>query len=73
MQWTRHERPLYAGIYTSDLYKEEAGTKTYPPGKLVRAIEAARGAKPGGIVIFAAGTLKREGLWPQLEAIFQEV
>jgi uncharacterized lipoprotein YddW (UPF0748 family) len=71
MEWTRHERPLYAGIYTSDLYKEESGTKTYPPAKLVRAIEAARAAKPDGIVIFAAGTLKSQGLWPQLEAVFR--
>jgi uncharacterized lipoprotein YddW (UPF0748 family) len=71
MEWTRHERPLYAGIYTSDLYKEEAGTKTYPPAKLTRAIEAARAAKPDGIVIFSAGSLKSQGLWPQLEAAFK--
>jgi len=71
MEWTRHERPLYAGIYTSDLYKEESGTKTYPPAKLVRAIEAARAAKPDGIVIFAAGSLKSQGLWPHLEDIFK--
>ena len=72
MEWTGHERPVYAGIYTSDLYKEEAGTRTYPPAKLVRAIEAARAATPGGIAIFAAGSLKSQNLWPQLEAIFQE-
>jgi uncharacterized lipoprotein YddW (UPF0748 family) len=71
MEWTRHERPLYVGIYTSDLYKEESGTKTYPPAKLARAIEAARAAKPDGIVIFAAGSLKSQGLWPHLEDIFK--
>ena len=72
LEWTRHERPLYAGIYTSDLYKEESGTHTYPPAKLVRAIEAARAAKPDGIVIFAAGSLKSQGLWPQLEDVFRQ-
>jgi hypothetical protein len=71
MEWTQHEKPLYAGIFTSDLYKEEAGTRTYPAAKLVRAIEAARAAKPEGIVLFSAGTLKTQGLWPQLEAIFE--
>lgn len=71
MEWTGHEKPLCAGIFTSDLYKEEAGTRTYPAAKLVRAIEAARAAKPEGIVIFSAGTLKAQGLWPQLEAIFE--
>ena len=72
MEWTGHERPLYAGIYTSDLYKEEAGTGTYPPAKLVRAIEAARAAGPGGIAIFSAGSLRSQNLWPQLEAVFRE-
>jgi uncharacterized lipoprotein YddW (UPF0748 family) len=71
MEWTRHERPLYAGIYTSDLYTEEAGSRTYPPIKLVHAIEAARAAKPDGIVIFSAGSLKSQGLWTQLEDVFQ--
>lgn len=71
MEWTRHERPLYAGIYTSDLYKEEAGTKTYPPAKLVRVIEAARAAKPDGIVIFSAGSLKNQDLWTHLEDVFK--
>jgi uncharacterized lipoprotein YddW (UPF0748 family) len=71
LEWTRHERPLYAGIYTSDLYKEEASSRTYPPGKLVRAIEAARAAKPDGIVIFSAGSLRSQNLWPQLEAVFK--
>ena len=41
-----------------------------PPEKLVRAIEAARRAQPDGIVIFAAGSLKREKLWPALEGAF---
>jgi uncharacterized lipoprotein YddW (UPF0748 family) len=71
MEWTGHERPLYAGIFTSDLYKEEAGTKTYPPAKLARAIEAARAAKPDGIVIFSAGALRNQGLWPHLEDVFK--
>jgi hypothetical protein len=71
LEWTRHERPLYAGIYTSDLYKEEAASRTYPPGKLVRAIEAARAAKPDGIVIFSAGALRSQKLWPQLEEVFK--
>src|SRR5580698_1665347 len=70
MEWTRHEKPLYAGIYTSDLFKEELGTKIYPPAKLVRSIEAARAAKPDGIVIFSAGSLKSQGLWPHLADIF---
>jgi hypothetical protein len=39
---------------------------------LVRAIEAARAAKPDGIVIFAAGTLKNQGLWPHLEDVFKD-
>lgn len=47
-----------------------------PPGylpaeKLTRSIEAARKAKPDGIVIFAAGSLTREKLWPTLEAAFK--
>jgi hypothetical protein len=71
MEWTRNQRPVYAGIYTSDLYKEEAGTHTYPAAKLARAIDAARAAKPQGIVVFAAGTLKSQNLWPQLEASFK--
>jgi len=72
LEWTRHERPLYAGIYTTDLYKEEAASRTYPPEKLTRAIEAARAAKPDGIVIFSAGALRSQNLWPQLETIFKE-
>jgi hypothetical protein len=71
LEWTRHERPMYAGIYTSDLYKEEASSRTYPPGKLVRAIDAARAAKPDGIAIFSAGSLRSQNLWPQLEAVFK--
>jgi hypothetical protein len=48
-----------------------------PPGylpaeKLTRSIEAARRAKPDGIVIFVAGSLRREKLWPALEAAFKE-
>jgi len=42
-----------------------------PPEKLGRAIEAARKAKPDGIVIFAAGSLTREKLWPALETAFK--
>jgi len=72
LEWTCHERPLYAGIHTSGLYKEEAGTGTYPPAKLARAIDAARAARPGGIAVFSAGSLKSQNLWPQLEASFQE-
>jgi hypothetical protein len=41
-----------------------------PPEKLARAIDAARRAKPDGIVIFAASSLKREKLWPALEKAF---
>ena len=37
-----------------------------PPEKLTRSIEAARKAKPDGIVIFAAGSLDRENLWQTL-------
>lgn len=43
-----------------------------PPEKLTRAIEAARKAKPDGIVIFAAGSLTREKLWPTLETAFRQ-
>lgn len=43
-----------------------------PPEKLARAIEAARRAKPAGIVIFAASSLAREKLWPALEKAFAE-
>jgi len=42
-----------------------------PPEKLFRAIEAARQAKPDGIVIFAAGNLTIEKLWPTLETAFK--
>ncbi len=44
----------------------------FPPEKLLRAIEAARKAKPDGIVIFSAGNLTIEKLWPALEAAFKE-
>jgi hypothetical protein len=48
-----------------------------PPGylpaeKLTRSIEAARKANPDGIVIFVAGSLTREKLWPALEAAFKQ-
>jgi hypothetical protein len=42
-----------------------------PPEKLARAIEAARRAKPDGIVIFSAGNLTIEKLWPTLEIAFK--
>jgi uncharacterized lipoprotein YddW (UPF0748 family) len=42
-----------------------------PPEKLLRAIEAARQAKPDGIVIFSAGNLTIEKLWPTLETAFK--
>jgi len=42
-----------------------------PPEKLARAIEAARRAKPDGIVIFSAGNLTIEKLWPTLETAFK--
>lgn len=44
----------------------------FPAEKLLRAIEAARKAKPDGIVIFAAGNLTIEKLWPALETAFKE-
>ncbi|HEX6730300.1 MAG TPA: hypothetical protein VF074_09830, partial [Pyrinomonadaceae bacterium] len=42
-----------------------------PPEKLTRSIEAARRAKPDGIIIFSAGNLTIEKLWPTLEASFK--
>ena len=42
-----------------------------PPEKLAQAIAAARKAQPDGIVIFAAGSVTRENLWPALEAAFE--
>ncbi|HEY2972183.1 MAG TPA: putative glycoside hydrolase [Pyrinomonadaceae bacterium] len=42
-----------------------------PPEKLLRAIEAARQAKPDGIVVFSAGNLTIEKLWPTLETAFK--
>ena len=71
MEWTRHEKPLCAGIFTSDLYKEEGRSGDYPAAKLTRAIDAARAAKPDGIALFSAGTLTRQKLWPVLEEIFR--
>jgi hypothetical protein len=41
-----------------------------PAEKLIRAIDAARRAKPEGIAVFAAGSLTREKLWPALEKAF---
>lgn len=43
-----------------------------PPEKLSRAIEAARQARPDGIVIFSAGSVAAERLWPILEATFNK-
>ena len=42
-----------------------------PPEKLTRSIEAARRAKPDGIIIFSAGNLTIEKLWPTLETAFK--
>jgi uncharacterized lipoprotein YddW (UPF0748 family) len=47
-----------------------------PPGyfqseKLLKSIDAARKAHPDGIVIFAAGNLNIEKLWPGLETAFK--
>ena len=42
-----------------------------PPEKLTKAIEAARQANPDGLVIFSAGNLTIEKLWPTLEAAFK--
>ena len=44
----------------------------FPPEKLTRAIDAARKAHPDGIVIFAAGNLTIEKLWPALENAFKQ-
>jgi hypothetical protein len=43
----------------------------FQPEKLLRSVEAARKAQPDGIVIFAAGNLKIEKLWPTLETAFK--
>ena len=43
----------------------------FPPEKLLKSVEAARKAQPAGIVIFAAGNLKIEKLWPALETAFK--
>ena len=43
----------------------------FQPEKLLRSIEAARKARPDGIVIFSAGNLKIEKLWPTLEIAFK--
>ena len=43
----------------------------FQPDKLLKAIAAARKAQPEGIVIFAAGNLNIEKLWPTLEAAFK--
>ena len=42
-----------------------------PPEKLIRALQAARQAKPDGIAIFSAGNLTIEKLWPTLETAFK--
>jgi len=70
LEWTRHEKPLYAGIFTSDLFKEERESRTYPPEKLARSIDAARKARPDGIVLFSAGSITRQNLWPAVESAF---
>lgn len=71
LQWTRREKPLYAGLFTSDLYMEEKGTNVFPEAKLSRAIDAARKADPDGIVLFSAGSITRQNLWPAVAAAFQ--
>jgi uncharacterized lipoprotein YddW (UPF0748 family) len=43
----------------------------FQPEKLFKSVEAARKAKPDGIVIFAAGNLNIEKLWPALETAFK--
>ncbi|HEX7296235.1 MAG TPA: family 10 glycosylhydrolase, partial [Pyrinomonadaceae bacterium] len=43
----------------------------FPPEKLLQAIDAARKAHPDGIVIFSAGNLNIEKLWPALETSFK--
>lgn len=43
----------------------------FQPEKLLKSIEAARKAQPDGIVIFAAGNLNIEKLWPTLETAFK--
>jgi len=44
----------------------------FPAEKLKRSIEAARKAKPDGIIIFAGGSLTREKLWQVLEEEFKD-
>ena len=43
----------------------------FQPEKLLKSIDAARKAKADGIVIFAAGNLNIEKLWPALEMAFK--
>jgi hypothetical protein len=43
----------------------------FPPEKLIKSVDAARKAHPDGIVIFAAGNLTIEKLWPTLEIAFK--
>lgn len=43
----------------------------FQPEKLLKSVEAARKARPDGIVIFAAGNLNVEKLWPALETAFR--
>jgi len=70
-QWIRGEKPLYAGIATTYLYREEQERQIYPPEKLARAIEAARRAEPEGIAIFCAATLTSQKLWDTMAAAFK--
>jgi uncharacterized lipoprotein YddW (UPF0748 family) len=43
----------------------------FQPEKLLKSIDAARKAQPDGIVIFSAGNLAIEKLWPTLETAFK--
>lgn len=65
-------QPAAVAILSTELAKVRADLPPgfCPPEKLARAIDAARRAKPDGIVIFAASSLKREKLWPALEKAF---
>jgi hypothetical protein len=65
-------QPAAVAILSTELAKVRADLPPgfCPPEKLARAIDAARRAKPDGIVIFAASSLQREKLWPALEKAF---
>jgi hypothetical protein len=64
-------------VQLEDLAKKIAAFRADPPKgflpaeKLKKSIEAARKAKPDGIVIFAGGSLTREKLWQVLEEEFK--